>query len=97
MARFRTMRDYDARLKRYLTDLCGIIPDATDLTGLTDRLDELESEIDDLGAELDECCPDEPASDTTINWDMGLVTGTVDTVLDMGDAGPVNAVYDLSA
>ena len=42
LQRFRTMRDYDHKLRRYATELCASIPEEANLSGIESRLDALE-------------------------------------------------------
>lgn len=50
LQRFRTMRDFDKRLRTFATDLCAVIPEATDLSSIIARLDALEAAVAALEA-----------------------------------------------
>lgn len=43
LQRFRTMRDYDVRMRKYADGLCAIIPDSADISSILARLDAIEA------------------------------------------------------
>lgn len=62
LQRFRTMRDFDKQLRSFALNLCSVIPDEPDLSGILARLDALESAVAAIEAEEtptpdeSECC-----------------------------------------